>query len=74
MNIHLTLSQAKLTAFYLVQVLRESRGLEMHIRFHWLHLSLLLMKLFKHNLNSGITKTGKKTSKEDLKLQRDGLL
>ena len=36
----------------------------MHIRCHWLHLSLLLMKLFKHKLNFGITKTGKKTSKK----------
>ena len=31
------------------------------------------MKLFKHNLNSGITKTRKKTSKEDLLLQRTEL-
>ena len=45
----------------------------MHIRCHWLHLSLLLMNLFKHNLNSGITKTEKKTSKEDLQLQHTGL-
>ena len=65
-NIHLTLPQEKLAAFYLAQVLRESRGLGMHIRCHWLHLSLLLMKLFKHSLNSRITKTGKKTSKKDL--------
>ena len=74
MNIHLTVPQEKLTAFYLVQVSRESRGLGMQIRCHWLHLSLLLMKLFKHNLNSRITKTGKKTPKEDLQLQRTGLL
>ena len=74
MNIYLTLPQEKLTPFYLVQVSRESRGSGMHFRCHWLHLSLLLMKLFKHNLNSGITKTGKKTSKEDLQLQRTGLL
>ena len=66
MNIYLTLPQEKLAPFYLVQVSRESRGSGMHIRCHWLHLSLLLMKLFKHNLNSGITKTRKKTSKEDL--------
>ena len=44
-NIHLTLPQEKLAAFYLAQVLRESRGLGLHIRCHWLHLSLLLMKL-----------------------------
>ena len=61
MNIHLTLPQEKLTAFYLGQVPQESRGLRMHIRRYWL--SLLLMKLLKHNLNSGITKT----EKEDLK-------
>ena len=46
----------------------------MYIRCHWLHFSLLPMQLFKHNLNSGITKPGKKTSKEDLQLQRTGLL
>ena len=68
MNIYVTLPQEKLTAFYLVHMMQESRGLGMHIRCHWLHLSLLLMKLFKHNLNSRITKTGKKTSKEDLQL------
>ena len=61
MNIHLTLPQEKLTAFYLGQVSQESRGLRMHIRRY--RLSLLLMKLLKHNLNSGITKT----EKEDLK-------
>ena len=46
MNIHLTLPQEKLRAFYLLQVLWESRGLGIHIRCHWLHLSLLLIKLF----------------------------
>ena len=61
-------------AFYLVQVLQESRGLGIHIRCHWLHLPLFLMKFFKHNLNSRITKTGKKTSKEDLQLHRTDLL
>ena len=65
-NIHLALPQEKLTAFYLVQASRESRSLGMHISCHWLHLSLLLMKLFKHSLNSAITETEKKTSKEDL--------
>ena len=39
---------------------KESRGLGMHIRCHWFHLSLLLMKFFTHNLNSGIINTGKK--------------
>ena len=74
MNIHLTLPQEKLTAFYLVQVSRDSKVLGMHIRCHSLHMSLLVMNVFKHILNSGITKTGKKTSKEDLQLQRTGLL
>ena len=37
---------------------------------HWLHVSLLLTKLF---LNSGIAKTGMKISKEDFQLQRTGL-
>ena len=46
MNIHLTLPQEKLRTFYLLQVLWESRGLGIHIRCHWLHLSLLLIKLF----------------------------
>ena len=73
-NIHLALYQEKLTAFYLVQVLRKSRGLGRHIKCHWLHLSLLLMKLFKHNLSFGITKAGKKTWKEDLQLQLTRLL
>ena len=45
-NIHLTLPQEKLRAFYLLQVLWESRGLGIHIRCQWLHLSLLLIKLF----------------------------
>ena len=34
MNIHLTRPQEKLTAFYLVQVSRDSRVLGMHIRCH----------------------------------------
>ena len=74
MNIHLTLPQEKLTVSYLVKVLQELRGLSMRIRCHWLHFSFLVMKLFRHNKNYGITKTGEETSKEDLQLQRTGLL